>query len=416
MEKAIEKKVAAKEADKTVKELAEELVAKEKAKIAAEVAQEMLKAELSAKSQAKVEKVAAANSEAKIEVSEAEKSIYSYRNDGKGHRKGDQILMRKGLAQMVNKWVGSYIHRDFSEMTKLAREMDTKYAHVYKLEPLNETTAADGGNLVPTVLANIIYNVREDVGKIRPLCREVQMTSHTMDVPYTASKPYVSWAAEQSEKSTSSVQFGKMTLTANVLAVIITMTKQLQADAPFNLPALLAELFGEAFAREEDRTFINGAGTTQPTGIENYVSGYAVVNAGANLSWDSLVTAYFRLSPQYRANAVWVMNSSRVALCNALKDSQNRPILIDPLMANGSITIKGRPVLEVNDVADTRIFLVDWSRYWIGQREGMTIDTSDTTSVRQVSMFETNQVAFRAEERLDGQLIDTKAFTEIQNP
>lgn len=113
-------------------------------------------------------------------------------------------------ATMMSKWFKAFVNKDIYNCQKIYDQMQTK------LEPLNETTAADGGILVPTLLANFITEVKEDASVIRPYSRVIDMTSmktNTLTIPSITGKPYGSWTAEQANKGTSSMQFGSISLT-----------------------------------------------------------------------------------------------------------------------------------------------------------------------------------------------------------
>lgn len=285
-----------------------------------------------------------------------------------------------------------------------------------KLQVLSEGTAADGGYLVPEEWANQIIEKRDDVTIIRPRATTIQMTTDTLHLPQLATKPHVYWTAEKSVKSTSTATFDEITFTPYTLAVIIVLTKQLVADASVGLPSgiinYVTNLVVRAIATEEDRVFLTGAGTTQPTGLSAYTFG-ATVSAANALTGDHIISAYYKLGMAYRADAVWIMNSRVIANIKGLKDTTNRYLFSDALTAGGYPTLLGRPVLESNQIGSSTIYLGDLKAYYIAQREGISMMQSEEATVGGYSMFERNEVAVRVEERLDGELTDVNAFVSI---
>lgn len=285
-----------------------------------------------------------------------------------------------------------------------------------KLQVMSEGTAANGGYLVPEEWQNEIVEDILDATVIRPRATVVQMTTDTLHLPQLATRPHVYWTAEKAVKSTSTATFTEITFTPYTLAVIVVLTKQLVADASVGVGSgiisYVTRLVVQAIGAEEDRVFINGAGTTQPTGITAYTLG-STASAGGALTGDHLINAYYRLEQGYRRTAVWIMNSRTIAHVKRLKDSQNRYLFMDALTAGGYPTVLGAPVIEQNDLASATVLFGDLSRYYIAQREGISMAQSEDATVAGYSMFERNEVAVRVEERLDGELVDVKAFTSI---
>ncbi len=323
-------------------------------------------------------------------------------------RTGKEITMRKSQVELLSQWTKCLLRKDFAGMEN-ART---------KLEPLVEGTAAEGGYLVPTVLHNAIVDLLEDEAVVRPRATIIDMTgmkTNQLNIDGIASKPIVTWSAENANKGTSSMTFNQISLTPYVLAAIVPISRQLRDDTPFNIVSILTKALGEAIAKAEDQAFMEGDGTGRPTGIDNYA--FTTINAGGALSFDHIVSAFWRLPQAYRKNAYWIMNGRTIAALSSLKDSQNRPILLDSgiITEPGIPALKGRPVLEQNDVGADKIFFGDLSAYWIGQKWPVTIDIAEEATIRSINLWERNLIAVKVEERVDGELTTTRAFVEISN-
>lgn len=253
------------------------------------------------------------------------------------------------------------------------------------------------------------------MAQIRSRAFVIDMTGiNQLNLPGIQTRPIVSWNAEAAQKATTSVQFSTASLTPYILAGIIVVTQQLIDDSPFNVVQIVSQLLGEAIATAEDAAFASGSGTGQPTGIDTYTAGFTVAAGGA-LSWTHINSAYYGMPQGHRANATWLVHKDTLALLANLADSQNRPILdlSTALTGAGTPTLRGNPVIENNDISLNTIYLVDLNYYWIGYARGLSIDTSDQTVIRGVSMWERNEVAIRAEEKLDGELVTTRALATI---
>lgn len=209
--------------------------------------------------------------------------------------------------------------------------------------------------------------------------------------------------------------FNQISLTPYTLAVIVPISKQLRDDTPFNIVSLLAKAMAEGVAKEEDKAFMTANGSGRPTGIDNYT--FTTISAGGAVTFDHINSAYWRLPQAYRKNGFWIMNGRTIEVVSMLKDSNNRPLLLDSgiITEPGIPALKGRPVLEQNDIASSKIFFGDLSAYWIGVKQNLTIDIAEEATIRSINLWERNLIAVRVEERVDGELTTTRSFVEISN-
>jgi HK97 family phage major capsid protein len=108
------------------------------------------------------------------------------------------------------------------------------------------------------------------------------------------------------------------------------------------------------------------------------------------------------------------MSADTMAQLANMVDSQNRPIfdVAGVFQQSGLPSIKGRPVLEQNDIGN-KIFFGNLKMYWIGASRQIRIDVADQATVRGQSMWERDMIAIRAEEKIDGEVADVRAFAEI---
>jgi HK97 family phage major capsid protein len=323
-------------------------------------------------------------------------------------RTGKDITMKASQVKLLSDWTKALLRKDYSGMES-ART---------KLEPLVESSDSEGGYLVPVLLHSAIVELLEDEAVIRPRATTIDMTgmkTNQLNIDGIASKPIAQWSGENADKGTSSMTFNQIGLTPYTLAVIVPLSKQLRDDTPFNIVSLLAKAMASGVAKEEDKAFMTGNGTSKPTGIDNYT--FTTIDAGGALTFDHIVSAFWRLPQAFRKNGYWIMNGRTIASLSNTKDSQNRPILLDSgiITEQGIPALKGRPVLEQNDVAASKIFFGDLSAYWIGVKQNLTIDIAEEATIRDVSLWERNLIAVRVEERVDGELTTTRSFVEISN-
>lgn len=290
-----------------------------------------------------------------------------------------------------------------------------------KLQVLTEGTAALGGNLVPQDFANLIVEDRRDQVVMRQFATVLQLQTDTLNLPTLDTRPHVAWRSEGAVKATTTAQFGNITLTPYSLAGIVTLSNELVADASQgvggSIVTYVAGLLTRAIAEEEETQFWVGSGSGRPTGVDNYT--LTTVNAGAGASdtarADAYKALYYRLPQGYRNNAVWAANASTWARAAQLKESSTNAYLLQRLGDSPIPQIMGRPAYEVNAIGDGKVFFGDFSFYYIGEREGLAVDTSTEATVASQSAFERNLTHVRVEERVDGELASTRAVVEGNN-
>lgn len=285
-----------------------------------------------------------------------------------------------------------------------------------KLQTLVEGTGDRGGYLVPEDFVNILIEDIRDQTIMRQLATVLPVSTDTVHVPTLGSRPKAFWRSEAAVKATTTVGFGEVVLTPYSLAAIVPMSNELVADAALggNIVSIVSRVLSRALAEEEEKAFWTGSGSGRPTGINTYT--YATVAAGAGASdsakADAIIRSLYRLEQGYRASAAAVANKNTWAKVATLKDSQNNYLLSD-LASAASPTLRGMRTYEQNDLEDGVMFVGDFSYYYIADRQGITVDTTDVGTVAGQSAFERNLTFIRAEERVDGEMTLTEAVVEV---
>lgn len=281
---------------------------------------------------------------------------------------------------------------------------------------LSEGTAGDGGYLVPTEFRAVVVEKMLKEAVIRPRATVIPLNRDKMEIPTEATSVTTYWKAENTILTESNPTFDQIVLNTNKLTGLSKMSRELFADSAVNIMDYLTSLWARKFAQAEDTAFMAGAGTTEPTGIRTYTFTNTTPQAGASLTGDDLIDLFYLLPSQYRRNAVWLMNNSIIASVRKLVDLQGRYLWTDGL-GDAPATILGRPVLEQNDIPtnlggggdESEIYLGDLSKYVIGDREQMGVETT----TQGAGAFEYHQVAMKMWERLDAQLTLEEAFAQL---
>ena len=325
--------------------------------------------------------------------------------------KGRDIKLKKSEVEVLGKYFKAFLSKNYAAAERWLQ----------KAEPLNLTTNADGGFLVPTILSNILIPLLDDEATVRPRASVVMVTGGQLDISNIATKPIASWSGREQlteDKATSSLTFGSNSLTPYTLACIVPYTKQLLNSSPFNIVRILTQNMVEAITIAEERAFTIGNGVGQPTGFTTY--GFGAINAGGALAFTHLNTAFFRLGTQYRKGATWLMNSRTAELVYNLVDGNNAPIVKE--FQDGTMRFRGKPIVENNFISEDDIYLVDLSYYYIGDKPGgMAIDIADQAIVgkdssgNDLNLFMRNMQAIRVERETDGEMTRLQAGYVVNN-
>lgn len=192
------------------------------------------------------------------------------------------------------------------------------------------------------------------------------------------------------------------------LAALVKMDEAFVHDASFDIENYLIKRFAKNFGRAEDNAFINGNGNEMPTGILNATGGAEVAATVDNISYDDVISLFFSVKPEYRKNAVWLMNDKTALALRTLKDDAG-----NYLWRDSDDTILGKKVIMSEFMPDAEtgskpIAFGDFSYYWVIGRRPIGVRTLSE------KFAALDQLGYLAYEFLDGKLIRPEAVKVIQ--
>ncbi|TXL75627.1 phage major capsid protein [Vineibacter terrae] len=190
------------------------------------------------------------------------------------------------------------------------------------------------------------------------------------------------WVGEgPAARPQTTVTFGQSRYAVCEFAAYVDVSNSMLEDSAFDIPGLLAFEFAEEFGVAEGTAFVNGAGPLIPPGfMQNADLSYTASGDASKITADGLIDVFHALPTPYRAQAVWMMNSTTLGTIRKLKDGNgNYLVLTAGLAGQVTTTILGRPVLEAPDMPDVSggafpIVFGDFARgYRIFDRISMSI-------------------------------------------
>lgn len=312
------------------------------------------------------------------------------------------------LKQILN---GKDYVKDADQLTKEEKIIGFFHALVtdnqHALKALSIGTAADGGNLVPADFMMELNKELTDMVIMRQVARVVPMRRNTMVIPRVTSGVQAYWTAENAAKSTTTAAFTQDTLTAFKLAAILYASDELIEDSrdmgSFDIVQLIITLFAEAIATVEELAFMQGNGTTAPLGLETARAATTFASVAAvGQDFDDVINLEHALAPQYRANAVFIVNDQQVKEWRKFKDSDGRYLWQEPLSQGQPATFHGYRVYSSMHTPKGVVYFGDFKKgYWIGDRRQMSVKITQDSE----TAFTHDQTAIRVVQRVGGTVV-----------
>lgn len=281
------------------------------------------------------------------------------------------------------------------------------------LAVLNEGTASEGGYVVPQEFDKQLVEKLQIFNPMRSLATVIT-TASDRNIPIEDSIGSAGWTDENSAYNESDPSFTRTLLKAYKLTRIVKVSEELLNDSLFDLQPYLVRKFGQTFGIAEEAAFINGGGSTQPTGVIAGATLGETFASQTTVTGDELLNLFHSLKVQYRPGAAWIMSDAMALNIRKLKfqigsdtigyqwqtslrDGQPDMLLGKPVyISNGMPT----PVLAGSPPAGgaTTILFGDFSYYTIADRTPRTFQ-------RLNELYAANgQVGFKMSERTDGAL------------
>ena len=306
--------------------------------------------------------------------------------------------------------------KSFGEYIKAIDNKNKGKSDDIRLKALGESSGETGGFLVPEEFRSELLRLPLEQAIIRPRARTIPMASNTIKLPRVKDTSHASsvyggvvgyWGEEASTYTASEPDFAQFQLVAKKLTGYTQASNELAQDSAIALESLLTGMFGDAIRFYEENAFINGDGAGEPIGIKNADALISVAKetgqAATTIVYENLVNMYSRMMPSSHQNAVWIAHPDIMPQLMTLAltiGTGGSAIFVNNASADVPMSIFGRPVMftehaqTLGTVGD--IYYADLSYYVIGDRQGITIASSDHYR------FANGETVWRFTERLDG--------------
>ncbi len=233
---------------------------------------------------------------------------------------------------------------------------------------LSTVVSGDGGYLVDPQTADTIKSTLSTTASIRAIANVVNVDATSYNVLVDHTEMGAGWATETASQSeTDTPVIDRITIPLHELSALPKASQRLLDDSAFDIEGWLAQRIADKFARSEAAAFVKGDGIDKPKGILSYPTVDNDVWAWGNIGYvptgvdgelgdtDAMIDLVYGLGAEYRAGAVFVMNSRTAGSVRKLKDADGRFLWSDGLAAAEPARLLGYPVLIAEDMPDAGV-------------------------------------------------------------
>lgn len=274
------------------------------------------------------------------------------------------------------------------------------------------STTSDVAAVIPTQTLNEVISKARTMGGLLSVCRGFNIPAK-IRIPVGTPTAKAAWntegaAVESTEPSVAYVDFGAFEIIK--VFSISAAVKRMSVSA---FEAYLAEELAACVMATLADGIVNGAGTTEGTGILNGItwtpdSNHFTFSKTNGLAYVDVVKVVGKLKRGYANSAKWAMNNATLySLFYGLVDSNKRPIFIADPKSENIGKILGFDVVVDDNLADETILFGNFQYMAYNLPEGIMVEASNQSS------FKSGRIDYRATAIADCKPIVTEAFLKL---
>jgi HK97 family phage major capsid protein len=235
-------------------------------------------------------------------------------------------------------------------------------------------------------------------------------SGENLQIPSLSAYSTATLTSEAASVSESDPIFNSfVTLSAYKFAFLVQLSQELIEDSGVDILSFLAQQVGNELGFRANTALTTGSGSSQPNGIVT-AAGSAVTGTatGGAFTADNLISLVYSIDRAGRVlpGGGFQMNATAIAAMRSLKDTAGNYVFSPALNAQAQDLLLGYPVFEnpamSSPAANTKsVIFGNLKSYFVRQVGGIRLDRSDDFA------FANGLVTFRAQIRLDGNLIQT---------
>ena len=291
------------------------------------------------------------------------------------------------------------------------------------------TKTSDFSGFLPPHMASGYFDEVLKKSVVQQLARKVPLSISGETVPIVTSKPVAGWVAEGDQKPTTKGTLSLLQMAPKKIAAIAVVSMEVVRANPGNYVQLFKDDIAEAFAMAFDAAVLHGTNSPFGHNLDETTKSVELGTATADKGgiYADLNSAIALLVADGKKATGWAFDVKAEPLLNASVDTNGRPLLVDPVYSESTLTTarllgRGVDLGEGVATADGKAvtgYTGDWSKVVWGSVGGISYDVSDQAAVtvngELTSTWENNLVAIRAEAEFGALIADTGAFVKLTN-
>lgn len=208
----------------------------------------------------------------------------------------------------------------------------------------------------------------------------------------------------------------QVTLNPYKYAITNLWSSELAQDNTIGLEDLIARTTGRELGIDIGAELTTADGSAKPNGFINAATNGGTATGtgttyGTHFGPTDLVNLFYGRAAPYRSVGSWQANSTSLAAIRNARSTAGEHIWQPSLVAGAPETLLGRPIYEnpamASGSAAKSVAFGDFSRYVVARVVPIRVETSIHYK------FNTDQIAMRTIERVDGDLVDTVAVAYL---
>lgn len=281
---------------------------------------------------------------------------------------------------------------------------------------LVESIGASGGFLVPTEQSASLlsWEMTGDNMLVESRATKIPMRRRSIVLPAlkqdgtTSGQPHwwggvlAKWTEETGTKEETQPTFRQVELVAHKLVCYTEASDELLEDSAVSLEALLTSMFRGVTLWERQNAYINGSGAGQPLGL---LQAPATLVHPINVAGALNVSDFAGMLEKFQgSNPVWFASRRWMSALIQLSGPSGGDadyVFISNARDSVASTLFGYPLFFVEQMpgpgTDGSVLLADWSKYLVGDRQAVTIDST------KIFKFQNDITSWRCVSRVDGQ-------------
>lgn len=295
------------------------------------------------------------------------------------------------------------------------------------------TKLSDFSGFLKTVDVGPIFDAARRASVVQQVAPKVELGIGGSEFTVTTSKPTVGWVSEGAQKPASNGAMALKSMSPKKVAGIVVVSQEVARANPGAYVTKIREDLGEAFGQAFDDAVLHGTSTPFGAYLDQTTKAVTIgsTTAANGGVYKDLVSALSLLTAADKELTGWVLDNRLEPDFLGSLDTTGRPLYLETPYSDTVPAVRGGRLIGRQSFMGKKVGIAtpgtgvtyslgyggDWSQLVWGQIGNISYSVSDTANVTingtQVSCFENNLFAIRAETEFGLLINDINAFVKL---